>query len=204
MFRGRDLRDWFRRQPSQVAELALARLSNSKCALADAQFVIARVHSFKSWSRFAKHIEALTSASSPISQFESAADAVVNGDLATLERLLREDPGLSRAYSTREHQATLLHYVAANGVEDFRQQTTKNAVAVAEMLLYAGAEVDAVNWRAPYQRSTALGLVATSIHPWLAGVQNALLDTLLDHGASVDGLPGGANPLITAGSWRSS
>jgi ankyrin repeat protein len=193
---GPERRDWFRHQSNQIAEFVFARLSKSKCALADAQFVIARVHSFKSWPKLAKHIEALTSASSPISKFESAADAVVNGDIATLERLLREDPDLIRAHSTRDHQATLLHYVAANGVEDFRQKTPKNAVDVAELLLKAGAEVDAANW--DYGQGTALGLVATSIHPWLAGVQNALLDTLLDHGASVDGLPGGWSPLISA------
>jgi Ankyrin repeats (3 copies) len=191
-----DLRNWFRHQPNQVAAFALARLSNSKCALADAQFVIARVHGFKSWSIFAKHIEALTSASSPVSQFEAAADAVINGDIAALERLLLEDPNLIQAHSTREHQATLLHYVAANGVENFRQKTPKNAVEVAELLLKAGAAVDAPN--GTYGRGTALGLVATSVHPWLAGVQNGLLEMLLDHGASVDGLPGGWNPLIAA------
>jgi ankyrin repeat protein len=193
---GPDRRDWFRRQPNQIAEFVLTRLSKSKCALTDAQFVIAQVHSFKSWPKFAKHIEALTSASSPISKFESAADAVVNGDIVTLERLLREDPDLIRAHSTREHQATLLHYVAANGVEDFRQKTPKNAVEVVELLLKAGAEVDAANW--DYGQGTALGLVATSFHPWLAGVQNALLEALLDHGAAVDGLPEGWNPLIAA------
>src|SRR5882672_10969751 len=193
---GPERRDWFRQQPNQIAEFVLARLAKSKCALADAQSVIARVHSFKSWPKFAKHIEALTSTSSPVAKFESAADAVVNGDIATLERLLREDADLIRAHSTRTHQATLLHYVAANGVEDFRQKTPKNAVEVVELLLKAGAEVDASNW--DYGQGTALGLVATSIHPWLAGVQNALLETLLDHGAAVDGLPGGWSPLISA------
>jgi ankyrin repeat protein len=179
-----------------MASVAQARLTKSKCALAEAQLVIAQMHRFKSWPRFAKHIEALTSALSPISKFELAADAVVNGDLVTLERLLHEEPDLIRAHSTRDHRATLLHYVAANGVEDFRQKTPKNAVAVTKTLLEAGAEVDAVNW--DYGAGTALGLVATSIHPWLAGVQNELLETLLDHGAAVDGVGGGWNPLIAA------
>src|SRR5262249_26371021 len=39
---------------------------------------------------------------------------------------------------------------------------------------------------APQAGSTALGLVATSVHPAVAGVQIALLDTLLEAGASVD------------------
>lgn len=191
-----DFRERLMHQSNQLAEFALTKLADSKCALADAQFVIAQLHYFKTWPRFAKHLKEITSAGSTVSHFEIAADAVVSGELVTLERLLREDPGLIRASSTREHQATLLHYVAANGVEDFRQKTPKNAVEVSEMLLDAGAEVDAPNF--DYGPGTTLGLVATSIHPWLAGVQNALLEILLDHGACVDGLPGGWNPLIAA------
>src|SRR5436190_1747092 len=71
-------------------------------------------------------------------------DAVLAGDLATLNALLREHPDLIRAHSKRVHHATLLHYVAANGVEDFRQKTPPNAVAVARFLLDAGAKVDAL------------------------------------------------------------
>ena len=51
---------------------------------------------------------------------------------------------LARARSARVHHATLLHYVAANGVEDFRQQSPPNAVTGARRLLEAGAEVDAL------------------------------------------------------------
>jgi len=191
-----DFRERLMHQSNQLAEFVFKKLADSKCALASAQFVIAQLHYFKSWPRFAKHLKELASAGSQVSNFELAADAVVTGDLVTLGRLLRKNPGLIRACSTREHQATLLHYVAANGVEDFRQKTPKNGVAVAEMLLDAGAEVDAPNL--DYGPGTTLGLVATSVHPWLAGVQNALLEILLDHGACVDGLPGGWNPLLAA------
>ena len=79
----------------------------------------------------------------PVSQFEAAAHAIVTGDVATLKRLLGENPQLIRARSTREHRATLLHYVSANSVEGYRQKTPKNVVKVAEILLQAGAEVDA-------------------------------------------------------------
>ena len=48
-----------------------------------------------------------------------------------------------RARSTREHEAPLIHYVAANGVEDFRQKTPKNIVEITRVLIEAGAEVDA-------------------------------------------------------------
>ncbi len=156
---------------------------------ADARTIIAREHDFEGFDEFARHLEARNNKTSLVSQFESAVEAVISGDLATLEQLLRLNPALIRARSARRHHATLLHYVGANGVEGFRQKTPKNAVAVAAMLLKAGAEVDAV--AEMYGGSTTLGLVATSIHPWLAGVQGVLMEILLDHGAAID-QPGAA------------
>jgi ankyrin repeat protein len=167
-----------------------------RVTLADAQLVIAREHAFESWPKFAKHIEALARENSPVSQFELAADAIVYGDEATLERLLRENPELIRERSTRIHRATLLHYVGANGFEDYRQKTPKNAVEVAEVLLSAGAEVDAV--ADTYGKATALSLVASSVHPKRVGVQIALLETLLEAGAAIDGVSMESNPLIAA------
>jgi hypothetical protein len=164
----------------------------ARCALADAQFFVARGHGFASWPKFAKHIKELARNDSPVSQFESAVDAIVGGDAATLERLLREDPGLVRVPSTREHRSTLLHYVSANGIEDFRQKTPKNIVQIAEMLLNAGADVNAES-DAYGGGCTALGLVATSVHPQRAGVQIALMDKLLEFGAAIDNPTGAGN-----------
>ncbi len=175
---------WIGRRIDDVAGFAQKQMAD-KCTLADAQFVIARSHGFQSWPRFAKHLEASARKSSATSRFEAAADAIVTGDVATLERMLREDPELSRARSTREHGATLLHYVSANGVEGYRQKTPQNIVEITEILLKGGAEVDAT--ADVYGGGcTALGLAATSVHPEAAGVQEALLQTLLDHGANIN------------------
>jgi hypothetical protein len=179
----------------QVADFANRKLLTNErtdCVLADAQFVIARSHGFESWPRFAKHIEALTKTSSPVSNFELAADAIVKGDAAALRRLLRDEPELIRARSTREHTATLLHYVSANGVEGYRQKTPANAVEIADILLQAGADVNA-EADVYGGGATTLGLVATSIHPEQAGVQKALMQTLLDHGAEIDHPRGAGN-----------
>lgn len=183
------------RWTNQVAEFAGTKLLKSKdgqCRLADAQFVIARSHGFENWPKFSKHLAALTQTTSAISAFESAADAIINGDIATLKRLLREHPQLIRARSTREHKATLLHYVSANGVEGYRQKTPKNIVTVAEVLLNAGSEIDA-EADVYGGGATTLGLVATSIHPLHAGVQNPLIQLLLDHGAEIDHQTSGGN-----------
>jgi ankyrin repeat protein len=172
------------RQHAVVEDYARRQMTTT-CALSNAQFVIARSHGFESWPKLMKHIDGLGKETSPIARFEKAADAIVRGDVATLKRLLRETPGLIRARSTREHRATLLHYVSANGVENFRQQSPKKAVQIAKLLLDAGAEVDA-DADVYGGGATTLGLVATSVHPEKAGVQKALLQALLDHGAAID------------------
>ena len=175
------------RWADQVAEFATReiRKQSPKCRLADAQFVIARTHGFNSWPKFSKHLHGLPQRGSAIARFESAAEAIIKGEIKTLQRLLSEDPELIRARSTREHNATLLHYVSANGVEGYRQKTPKNVIAIAELLLGAGAEVDA-EADVYGGGATTLGLVATSVHPFLAGVQNSLMQILLDHGAEID------------------
>jgi ankyrin repeat protein len=172
-------------QVAEFAERTLKEKGVAKCILANAQSVIARSHGFESWPKFAKHLESLTQKRSSIARFESAADAIVTGDSATLKRLLREDPELIHSRSMREHNATLLHYVSANGVEGYRQTTPKNAVKIAEVLLKAGAEVDA-EANVYGGGATTLGLVSTSVHPFRAGVQNPLIQILLDHGAEID------------------
>ena len=83
------------------------------------------------------------------------------------------------------HGATLLHYVAANGVEGYRQMTPPNAVAVATMLLEAGAEPDALADMYGGQHAT-MSMLVSSDHPARAGVQVPLVDTLVDFGAAVE------------------
>jgi ankyrin repeat protein len=159
-------------------------LEQREFTLADAQIVLAREHGFRTWKQFTKHIKEVIRNDSPVHQFESAADAIVSGDAATLKSLLKENPELIRARSTRVHRAMLLHYVGANGFENYRQKTPKNAVEIAKILLSAGAEVNALGDM--YGRSNTLGLVATSVHPRVAGVQNELMKLLLDHGATFE------------------
>ena len=97
----------------------------------DARAIIVDTHHFESWNQFAAFAAALADPHSAIARFESAAEAVVDGDVAALARLLREQPELRQARSARRHHATLLHYVGANGVEGFRQRTPRNAVQTA-------------------------------------------------------------------------
>jgi ankyrin repeat protein len=182
----------------RVQEL-LAEGERRSFTLADAQFLIARAHGFETWPRFANHVERLSRAGTDTDPFEAGADAIVSGDLPALEALLRANPDLVRARSPREHRATLLHYVAANGVEDFRQLTPPNSVAIARSLLEAGAEVDALaNTYGGGTAQTTMNLLVSSTHPAEAGLQPALVETLLDFGAAINGLADDGSPLMTA------
>jgi hypothetical protein len=152
----------------------------------DARAIIASEHQFKSWDEFERHREEVNRKGSRIARFEAAVEAVITGDASTLTRLLGEDPDLVRARSDRKHHSTLLHYVGANGVEGFRQKTPKNALQIARILLDAGAEIDAM--ADMYGGgSMTLGLIATSIHPHLAGVQPELIEFFIARGARIDG-----------------
>ena len=175
---------WVRHEAAQIEKFSRLRLA-PKCSLSAAQFVIARVHGFESWPRFAAHLEALAGANSSISSFEEAAHAIVTGNLPVLQRLLREDSKLILGRSTREHRATLLHYVAANGVENYRQRTPANIIEITRLLLRAGADVNA-ECDVYGGGATTLGLAATSVHPEQAGVQLPLIQLLLDHGAIIE------------------
>jgi len=133
-------------------------------------------------------------------------DAVVEGDLPVLQALLMKRPWLVQGRSTRVthfdppvHRATLLHYVAANGVESHRQKTPPNAVEMATALLDAGADVNSL--ASLYGgECTTMSLLVSSSHPAKAGVQIALVDLLVARGASVGdrGTGNWVSPIETA------
>jgi ankyrin repeat protein len=124
--------------------------------------------------------------------FSQAIEAVTSGDGAGLRALLLAHPGLIRECAPFPHQATLLHYVGANGVEV--QRSPRNAPAIARILLEAGAEADALA-HIYGDSDTTLCLVVTSVHPYLAGVQADLVDVLVNHGAKIDGVADDGGPL---------
>ncbi len=165
--------------------------------LADAQFLIARAHSFESWNAFAVHVDLASRETPDGAEFEVTADAVADGDLPQLESLLRRNPALAHARSNREHRATLLYYLAANGVEDFRQRSPANAPEIARLLLDAGAEVDALCGPGESGDTPMLALV-TSVHPHYRGVATELIEIFVKAGSKVDGVNGDGAPVRLA------
>lgn len=173
--------------------------------LDDARLALARWYTFADWTALRVYVDAVN-VDGPVFWFESAVEAVVDGDLPALQTRLRDHPELIRARSTRRtphdppvHAATLLHYVAANGVEGHRQKTPKNAIEIARTLLEAGAEVDATAGMYGGQYAT-MSMLVSSAHPAIAGLQAPLAELLLDFGAAIEGCGSEQwkSPLMTA------
>jgi ankyrin repeat protein len=175
-----------------VADVRAATLD-----LADAQRVVAQEFAFDTWADLVAFTDAVRRDGS-VNLFETAVEAVVSGDVTALRSIVSEHPKIVNARSTRRHHATLLHYIAANGVEGARQTTPKNAVEVLKVLLDAGSEVDALADMYD-EKCTTMSMLVSSGHPHEAGLQAALAETLLDYGATFDGQGSKwKSPLMTA------
>jgi len=169
-----------------------SEIRDASLSLEDARLAIARHHDFLDWPSLAAHVE-LVSQQGPVFEFESAVEAVINGDIGALQDALHRDPAMVRARSGRVccfdppvHRATLLHYVAANGVEAYRQKTPPNAIEIARTLLQAGAEPDALADMYGAE-CTTMSMLVSSSHPAEMGLQAPLVELLLDFGAAIEG-----------------
>lgn len=167
-------------------------IRNTPLSLDDARLAVARSHDFRDWASLRSYVEDV-SHQGPVLDFEAAVEAVITGDRPALEQAVRRNPALIRARSTRVcdfdppiHRATLLHYVAANGVEGYRQKTPPNAVEIARILLEAGAEPDALADMYGTE-CTTMSMLVSSSHPARARLQVALVELLLDFGAAIEG-----------------
>ena len=120
-------------------------------------------------------------------RFEEAVQAVVSGGAESLRRLLAEDPDLVHTRSASMHQATLIHYLGANGVERENQKTQGNAVEICQILLDTRAEARASS-KVYGGDSRTRDTVLSSNHPQDAGVQTNLVRTLIAGGADPNSL----------------
>ncbi len=165
----------------------------------DAELVVARDARFADWGSLTEYLAALADPESDAARFEAAADAVVTGDEAALRELLALDSELARARSPRPHRATLLHYSASNGVEDHRQRVPPNAVAIATLLVEAGADLNATaDFYGGGPGSTPLVGLVTSCHPDEAGLMEALVRAYAESGQSLDGTEADGLPMTMA------
>jgi len=153
-----------------------SEMLDAELTLQQAQQTIAAEYGFSNWAE----VEALGKQAFDIT-FENAVDLVITGELTGLLTQLKLHPELAQQKSQFPHNATLLHYIAANGVESHRQITPLNAVEIAACLIEAGADVNAE--ANIYGGSATLGLLVTSAHPYNAGVVDPVAELLRCSGA---------------------
>ena len=160
---------WWPEAKGQTLDEVLATPFSADAAL----LTVSREHGFLNWAA----VQELGDQALDV-PFEQALDAMVAADIEALDRLLTATPKLATAQSKLGHQATLLHYLGANGVESHRQQTPMNAVEMARLLISKGADRRAqANMYGGGQ--TAFDLASTSAHPHRAGI-GAALNQLLE------------------------
>jgi hypothetical protein len=170
-------------------------LPGPELTLETARQAIARDHGYADWDATRGHADTTVD-----TRFEAAADAIHWGELAELRDLLDQLPLLISMRSPFPHHATLLHHVAANGIEVERQlQSPPNAAEIMRLLLQRGAEPDALcDTYGGGHGATAMCLLVSSCVPAAAGVQASLVHELCRGGAEVDGLDDDGLPLWTA------
>jgi len=108
--------------------------------------------------------------------FENAVDHLLTGELVKLKNILEKYPAVKNAKSNFGHRASLIHYVAANGVESYRQVCPYNIVDGLQLLLDLGCDPEAKN--NIYGGSNLIGLIKTSAHPAKVGVTDRLVNLL--------------------------
>jgi len=163
------------------ADIAVADLTWS-----DGLFAIAREYGFASWPRLKARVEGPPSGDNPFAQITDAvfAEGVAlmgDGDLAGLSRHLTAHPDLVTRRITFEgvnyfRNPALLSFIAENLLRN--EALPPNAVAVAQLLIDAGADAAAIN--------ETLGLVASGRVARESGQQTALIGLLCSHGANAD------------------
>jgi len=133
---------------------------------------VARGHGYAGW----RAVEAEGPAR-PDPRFEACVEAILSGDIESVAAALRAHPELATARSRFGHRATLLHYLAANGVEIHRQRVPTNAADLARLLLDHGADPgsEAHMYGAP---RTTLGMLLSSSHPADAGLTEEIAGVL--------------------------
>jgi hypothetical protein len=154
-------------------EIWSARLGNR-----DYLDTVARGHGYRDWA--AVSAERPTR---PAAHFEQCVEDILAGDVEAVAGSLRAYADLVTMRSHWGHRATLLHYLAANGVEIYRQRVPANAPDLARLLLDDGADVAAKANMYGGERAT-LGMLLSSGHPAHAGVTAELADVLREAGAT--------------------
>ena len=154
--------------PSFIGK-SISELHVQKLELETFKQAVAYEHGFIGWQQVSEQLL------NPF--FEDAVDTLLAGDVVRLGIMLKEHPTLVHEVSAFGHQASLLNYCAANGVELWRQRIPMNLEEVIRLLLDNGAD-STQKMKVYGGEFDTLSLLETSAHPWEAGIDKNILDLL--------------------------
>jgi len=149
------------------------RIMDSYFTLQDVRETIAREYAFGDWSDAQRR-----ACEAPDPDF----DAVLGGDVDVLHWLIERTPSLVHERSAFGHRSTLLPCCGANCVETYCQVVPDNRAELMQILLDAGADVNATA-EMYGGGSTTLALLITSAHAVEAGVVDDVVRVLVNGGA---------------------
>lgn len=161
------IRHWHPRLISKPVEEVFA----ADFTIDDARLTLSRELGFTDWD------DALTRSASIDPEFENCVDLVLAGNLASLKDAVKDNAELVTQQSSFGHRATLLLYLAANGVETIRQVVPSNATEVASLLLASGSDPKA-KMLVYDGEFDVVPLIESSAHPHRAGVADALVKVI--------------------------
>jgi len=148
----------------------IPELQQLNWTLSDCQHAIANEYGFENWDAIDNEIEYDAA-------FEFAVEALLKGRFEMLKNALDDEPDLIHRKSRFGHEATLLHYVASNGVEFWRQIVPHNLPEMTRYLIEKGADKNA-KMKVYGGEFSVLPLLETSAHPYKAGIANEMIEIL--------------------------
>jgi hypothetical protein len=112
--------------------------------------------------------------------FEHAVNTALSGDVASMQQLLNKHPTLINQSSDFGHGANLIQYLAANGIEIWRQYISIDVINMLELLIENGADPDFTN--NIYGGSNLRSLIETCDHTFQSGKADQMLERLEVYG----------------------
>jgi hypothetical protein len=109
--------------------------------------------------------------------FEQAIDTMMDGKYDEFKVVLDQHPHLVHTQFAFGHRASLIHYIAANGVDTHRQIAPYNGKDLLALLLEKGASINATHNIYGVTCSLA-NLMLSGYHPISIDTQKDLIDTI--------------------------
>lgn len=156
----------------ELAGESEASIFGAELKLDDIRLAVAREHGFASFDEAFHHGHFRFD---PL--FEICVDMITEGNLEKLEEIIDDNPRIRTQKADFGHEAQLIHYIAMNGTELWRQVVPHNLPEITAMLIKYGAKPEAAN-NINFQNSDLIQLITNSAHLKNADMMSQILNII--------------------------